>query len=600
MILSASGWRKVFAETGNENDSTDKIGKENELLCALAGETFAGFIKEKTKKSRPVVALAKDTRPTGKLISEILIKALFYSGIKVLYAGTASAPEIMAWAKKADGFVYVSASHNPIGHNGIKFGLNDGGVLDGESAKKLIKDFESRLCAMNAETHAQEMLSVDEKKIQKILNSREENKKDALESYSQFLTKVITGLDSPKKQEEILSRIKYALKQEKLGVACDMNGSARCVSIDRDFLENLSLDFETFNDREGKIAHEIIPEPENLVHVAAKLSELQAEGKSEYTLGYMPDCDGDRGNTVWWDSDEKKAKIITAQQVFALCVMSELAYQTWLYGGSFFERRKLKKLAVCVNCHTSMRIDEIADAFKAKVFRAEVGEANVVNLAREKRKKGFLVRILGEGSNGGNITYPSSVRDPLSTILAIIKLLTLRDTIEKNGSIKKGLFHIWCEKSGQEKSYKSNFTLSDILKTLPVYTTTGVSESRAVLKVNCTDMGKLKLRFQKFFEEEWKNRRSEFSQKYGIESWDCCTTNGTKEIKGATDWSNGRGGLKVRFFDSKKNPAAFIWMRPSGTESVFRIMCDVKGEKPQTEQSLLEWETSLLKKADSF
>ena len=48
-----------------------------------------------------------------------------------------AAPEIMAYARgvagaereDAAGFVYVSASHNPRGHNGLKFGLGDGGVL---------------------------------------------------------------------------------------------------------------------------------------------------------------------------------------------------------------------------------------------------------------------------------------------------------------------------------------------------------------------------------------------------------------------------------------------------------------------------------------
>ena len=38
--------------------------------------------------------------------------------------------EIMAYAKKLDGFIYISASHNPVGHNGIKFGTNNGGVLE--------------------------------------------------------------------------------------------------------------------------------------------------------------------------------------------------------------------------------------------------------------------------------------------------------------------------------------------------------------------------------------------------------------------------------------------------------------------------------------
>ncbi|MBO4404150.1 MAG: phosphoglucomutase, partial [Treponema sp.] len=417
-------------------------------------------------------------------------------------------------------------------------------------------------------------------------------------SYKGFIKEIITGEKSEKKQKDIFERIKFTVKNGVLSVAADMNGSARTVSIDKAFFAENEIPFVTINDEEGKIVHGIIPEGKNLESLSSFMERLALEGKPA-TLGYMPDCDGDRGNTVFMTS-ENKAKVLSAQEGFALCTATELAFETWKHGDSFFGKSKLKKLAVCVNCPTSMRIDEICSAFNARLFRAEVGEANVVNLSKEKRKEGFNVRILGEGSNGGNITPPSSVRDPLCTVFAILKMLALRDNIEKNGSIKKGLFHIWCEKSGQEKKYKSDFTIEDIIKTLPAYTTTGVSESRAVLKVECTDMGKLKLRFQKFFEESWKERKAELKEKYGLESYDCCTTNGTKEIQGASDWSNGRGGLKVRFFDREKRPCAYIWMRPSGTESVFRILCDVKGDKPQMEASLLEWETSLLKKADEI
>ena len=115
-----------------------------------------------------------------------------------------------------------------------------------------------------------------------------------------------------------------------------------------------------------------------------------------------------------WDEKTEKPVILKAQEVFSLSVLAEVAYQ---------EFTGKKNIAVAVNCPTSMRIEEIAGKFNAKVFRAEVGEANVVNLAAEKRHEGFDVRICGEGSNGGTITYPSAVRDPLNTIFAINKLL---------------------------------------------------------------------------------------------------------------------------------------------------------------------------------
>ena len=88
-------------------------------------------------------------------------------------------------------------------------------------------------------------------------------------------------------------------------------------------------------------------------------------------------------------------------------------------------------------------------------------------------------------------------------------------------------------------------------------------------------------------------------ERYGIFGWECDITNGTKEICGEKDFSkSGKGGLKIRFFGKNLKPLAFIWMRGSGTEPVFRIMCDVKGNAPELEKALLSWETEMLEKAD--
>ena len=109
MILSASGWRKVFAESGEEEDSDKSIGKLNILIAILIGETFSEFLMEKNPPKKPVVIVGRDTRPTGEEIAKSLIKSLLYSGVAVHYAGVVAAPEIMAYAKKADAFIYINA-----------------------------------------------------------------------------------------------------------------------------------------------------------------------------------------------------------------------------------------------------------------------------------------------------------------------------------------------------------------------------------------------------------------------------------------------------------------------------------------------------------
>ncbi len=609
MILSASGWRKVFAESGDEQDLTPEIGKENTLLCALIAESFAQYLNLKFEHKELTIVVATDTRPTGKAIAESVIKSLIRSKIQVIYLGVASAPEIMVYAKKTDGFVYISASHNPVGHNGIKFGLSNGGVVDGAESKKIISIFENKCKDTEAQAHAQTILdAVDNAALNIIYDGSAAYKKESLAVYSGFIKEIITGTRNKDSQKLIFSSIKSYLAANPVTVVCDMNGSARSVSIDKDFVPSTGITFAPFNNEPGCIVHAIIPEPENLIYCADKITEMQTSGDTSAILGYMPDCDGDRGNIVYWDEKSKYAKPVVAQEVFALCAIAESAFDVWkmnnvINNGLYWQATdKYEKNAIAVNCPTSMRIDEICKAFGIELFRAEVGEANVVNLAEEKRSQSYNVRILGEGSNGGNITHPSKVRDPLASLYAILKLLTIRDNTNKDGTLNKGLFHIWCEKSGQENKYKDSYTLSDIIDTLPAYTTTGVSEPRAILKVKTQDKGLLKEKFKQIFEQEWQQKKDELASSYGFDSYEADITNGTKEVKNASDWNNANGGLKVRFLDKEKNTKAFIWMRPSGTEPVFRIMCDIKGNSDRTkeaEHELLKWETDMLLKADN-
>lgn len=586
MILSASGWRKVFAESGNEQDTSPSIGQENKAISVFAAEVFANYIKNTSAKETPIVILGMDSRPTGKEIADAAVKSLVQNGIFVKCAGIIAAPEIMAYSRNADGFMYISASHNPIGHNGIKFGLNTGGVLNAEENAKLTAQFKERCESENAVEEAISILkSAPNKKIEEIYEAMPYTKIEALAAYKKFLLWTISGTQSSEKQNELFSIIKSETKNtdsaRKIGVVCDMNGSARAASVDEKFFTENGISFYAIHNTPGEIAHEIIPESENLVFLAAEMERLQKEGKTDAILGYMPDCDGDRGNIVYWDEKAGRATILKAQEVFSLSVLAELSYAKWIN-----KQNANFKSAVAVNCPTSMRIDEIATTLGAKVFRAEVGEANVVSCAQEKRAAGYDVRIFGEGSNGGTITHPSSVRDPLNTVFAIIKLLSIKE-----------LYKNWCDLTGA--FYSDDFSLTDILDTLPKYTTTGVSESRAVLHIATKDHSLLKSRFQNVFQNEWTLKKDELYEKYKILYWECVITNGTKETRRVTDFSkSGRGGLKIVFYDEENIPVAFIWMRGSGTEPVFRILCDVKGDNPEMERFLLQWETQMLTVAD--
>jgi phosphoglucomutase len=236
-----------------------------------------------------------------------------------------------------------------------------------------------------------------------------------------------------------------------------------------------------------------------------------------------------------------------------------------------------------------------------------VGEANVVSLARKLREQGYTVRILGEGSAGGNITHPSAVRDPINTALSLIKLLSVRrgkaaENTGTGGPPGPGFFRIWLDRCGRGDAYREDFSLSDVISSLPRFATTGAYEREAILQVNTADHGLLKERYQAVFLREWENRKGELENRYGIGGWEAAAYNGTVERRGISRFGEaGRGGLKINFLGRNRVPVAAIWMRGSATEPVFRIMADVEiaeGRDEDLERDFISWQRRMVSEAD--
>jgi len=426
LILSASGWRKIFADPAAdgpyaswdpghslENSLARGLCPADTIIVTAMALVFSSFIKErcveKTERGRrPVVLLGIDTRPTGPAIADVFVRVLMGEGCEVRYLFIVPAPEIMAYSAQttdlpsehefhSDGFAYISASHNPPGHNGLKFGIA-GGVLTGAQIAPLIAAFRAFIAAPSAPELA---LAAIEKADAHDLAACYEKvahwKRYSQSAYMLFAHRIFTDEPTLDTQEKILSEIAAACAERPLGVIAELNGSARTQSIDIDWLSALGVQTKVLNTDPGVFAHRIVPENESLYDCCEALNEVHAENAS-FALGFVPDCDGDRGNLVYYSKTLRRAVPLEAQQVFALVCLSELAYLR--------RRGEARQIAVVVNDATSMRIEAIAGAFGARVFRAETGEANVVSCAEKLRAQGWIVRILGEGSNGGNITPP--------------------------------------------------------------------------------------------------------------------------------------------------------------------------------------------------
>lgn len=89
---------------------------------------FGGYILTKHVGEHPKVLVARDTRISGEMLESALIAGLVSVGIEVMRLGVISTPGV-AYLTKAQGAaasVMISASHNPVEDNGIKFFGSDG------------------------------------------------------------------------------------------------------------------------------------------------------------------------------------------------------------------------------------------------------------------------------------------------------------------------------------------------------------------------------------------------------------------------------------------------------------------------------------------
>lgn len=592
-VLSASGWRKVFGAT--EDDATEHVCDVDAALFAVMVDVCAEwFLENRAQSIEPAVVVGTDSRPTRDSLATICVRVLLARGITPIYGGIVATPEIMAYVARGSyvGFLLLTASHNPVGHNGLKIGAPDGAVISPTIATRLAVSLKA---AVNDPTTVARVLnavsSVPEAAIDAVYTDAARVKAETVQAYKRSIDTVTFGDDD--RSRERRETVRAAVTDRGFGIVADFNGSARAVSCDREYFAELGVKFHAINDVAGAFAHRIVPEGESLDPCRAELSMIR-ESDPTFSLGYVPDADGDRGNLVY--ADRTGVHALHAQQVFALACIAELSWLAWSDRLTYDkDGRAEQKVAIAVNGPTSLRIERIAELFDARVFRAEVGEANVVELARKLRKKGYLVRVLGEGSNGGNIVHPAQTRDPIHTVLGILKLLLTPDAGGKPSPLR-----IWYSKAGRSAELPDTPQIADVVATLPSFTTTGAYETRAVLPVPRINDGALRAEYEKTFASLWPETKAELARKLNVQTWEAINYNGTDEIHGLgrTHLTCGaRCGYKILFKDDTGRHVGFVWMRGSGTEPVFRVMADVEGDDPEFERALLDRHVSLLKRS---
>lgn len=289
------------------------------------------------------VAVAKDSRFSGDYIKRAVFSSLIFSGITPVNTFTIPTPTLQIYvrARRLDGGVIITASHNPEQWNGLKFVNREGLFLSSYTASHLLDIYHQRGFITPAKNSFPDIV----------------NEEDAFAIHQKKILKMI-DLE--------------AIKACQFRVLVDPGGGA-CSRFDQPFLKALGCRVTTINDRiETYFPRKPECLPENLV----KASDTIKQG--EFDIGFAQDSDGDRLVIL-----DEKGRPISGDYGLAI------ALDGYLKG-----RRGGK---IVVNLSTSDVVEFVAKKHGFSVEKSAVGEINVV----EKMKE--IGAIAGGEGNGGVI-----------------------------------------------------------------------------------------------------------------------------------------------------------------------------------------------------
>lgn len=579
MILSISGWRKIFSSLDNPYNITDY-----DLATIYYGIVSYVEAKKKIVDIQDLhITIARDVRPSGLVLLNLAEKTLVSLGCTITNLGIIPVPASMAYTKEyTDGFIYFTASHNPPEYNGVKYGSALGMTQNIKEHQAMMEVFMNHT---NADSEIPDLVINLQRDITTVIPQEHTPSDIKQNSHYQsaflcyknlIIESVFRGLENPHEQfKEKLSDHMLKMRKNKelsnklyLGVLWDPNGGARTWNYDAKILEEFGLQIHTINKNPGVFTHAIIPEGSSLDQANSALQELNTiQDNTLWGFAVVCDCDGDRGNMLFAIPDDNylKNRELCAQEVFALALKIELAWEQYiqqLKGSS-------NKIASVINGPSSLRCNIIAQQYGALLARSEVGEANVVARGAELRASGFSVPIVGEASNGGTIIYPSTVRDPLCTVLSMLKGL------------------LWAEE------LQLGTDMIQIANNLPPASTTTTEDTLAKFATPPSmNFESLAHRIVSQIEAN-KKIFYEVLQRHNIHAKDYRITNFVNttainlEKSHVDSYTIFSGGIALCFYDKKfvqeKNhiPLAYVWLRPSGTEPVIRVLADVLGSEMQ-------------------
>jgi phosphomannomutase len=362
------------------------------------GQAFGFFLKtqnsELTQNPKLKVVIGRDPRPSGPMVFGALSAGLLSVGIDVIDAGVATTPSValLGRFRNANASIVITASHNPLIWNGIKFLRHDGIAFPAEQAAQIKKIY----LEVSAPGFTPPLADIES------LGLFTED----FRAHAHHVQTVLGLFDA------------RGIAEKRFRVVLDSVNGAGCVGTPM-LLQKLGAELIHMNaEATGRFAH--VPEPtkENLTDLCARVKEKRA------VVGFAQDPDADRLAIV-----DENGTYIGEEYTLALCT---------------YARMLVKPVPVVANLSSSRMVDDIAAKFGQKVYRTPVGEANVAGKMQELAKSSeprpsgsdtplSLGTVIGGEGNGGIIDLRvGPVRDSFLGIAMILDMLTrTRKTISQ-------------------------------------------------------------------------------------------------------------------------------------------------------------------------
>jgi len=384
-------------------------GYESELSDDFIS-AYAYAFAELCQKDK--ILIGRDTRQSGIAIKSILVKALQDVGKTVIDLGICPTPTVQFAVEdhEAAGGIVITASHNPLPWNGLKFIGSDGIFLDAEEMNQL----------------KNRRIEIGTRYL------RQEQKNGKLETYDQVVDDHLESvLALPYLDEDVIQNAGFKV------VVDAVNGAAyRAVP---ELLRRLGCQVIELNCHPDQpFPHSPEPLPENL----GELNQAVIDNKAD--LGFAIDPDGDRLAVV-----SILGKPISEEYTLVLAEKLVL---------SKFPNLDQK---VVTNLSTTMAVDDVARQYGASVIRTAIGEINVAKKMRE-----IDSAIGGEGNGGVLLPEAHLGRDSLVASALILQLLA-----EEAKPLSELITELPHYEMIKLKVARGNLELSDVINELKLLAT---------------------------------------------------------------------------------------------------------------------------------